>query len=152
VKAPSIDPIERDFEEALARLQDGQPLNGKLKIILKKKGVLKITSTNVALEAGHSRTLIAMTNCRYPRIRELIALSKGDASILPSTHSAVINELRARLAEKNVQLQIYKATATAHSLARKKAEDEAAAERSAKARLLKNLESAPKVIDFPSRK
>ena len=94
-KAPAIDPIEQDFIDAIQRLQDGEPKHTKLKA-QKIKGVLKVNVTTVALEAGRARTLIALeTGCRYPRIRELIKQIKGGRNTLPTTHTELIQRLRA---------------------------------------------------------
>lgn len=72
--AEPLDPIEQDFMNALQRLLDGNPCNHTLKASLKKKGKLSVNALNVALEAGHSRTLISMDKCRYPKVREAIRL------------------------------------------------------------------------------
>lgn len=138
------DQIEQDFLDALKRLQDGEPTDKSLRRD-KKAGVLKITSTNVALEAGRSRTLISMTNCRYPRIRELIKQAKGDRSFIPTTQSELIRRLRTDISELRVQRDQYQAEATVHFLARVKAEKAAAREKEIAARLRKDLASSNNV-------
>ena len=149
--APAIDQIEQDFLTALDRLQEGKPTNKTLKAS-KVKGILKITTSNVALEAGRSRTLIAMEHCRYPRVREMIKLAKGGKTAEPRTHTELIQRLRADIADLRAQVKQYQAEATAHFLARTKAEKEAAKERAAKSQLLKNIESSAKIVDLTSKK
>jgi len=68
--APPIDPIEKDFLDALERLRDNVPQDRTLQAN-KARGRLKINVSTVAQEAGRSRTLIALENCKYPRVREL---------------------------------------------------------------------------------
>lgn len=65
-----LDPIEQAFRDALQRLIEGEPKNKGLKE-LASKGILRINSASVALEAGYSRTLIGMDGCRYPIVRQL---------------------------------------------------------------------------------
>jgi len=120
------DPIEQDFLDALDRLREGEPKNKQL-MARKTKGSLKITIANVALEAGRSRTLIALeTGCRYPRVRELIKQAKNGLDGLPTTLSEVIRRLRAENADLRIQLQTHKAAVLEHFTAREKAEKEAA--------------------------
>lgn len=138
--SPAQDSIEQDFLGALKRLQDGEPTNKALRA-KQSKGILKITTTNIALEAGRSRTLIALENCRYPRVRELIKQAKEGKNTLPTTHTELIQRLRADKAELLAQVKKYKAEATAHYLARVKAEKEAAQQHSLVARLRKLTQS-----------
>lgn len=60
--------IEREFLEALARLVANEPRNRKLDEAA-KKGRIKPSQVKVALEAGHSRTLISGTPSAYPRVQ-----------------------------------------------------------------------------------
>lgn len=62
---------ERDFMEALERLEKGTPRHQRLRV-LSAKGALRVTISSVALEAGRSRTLIGTTDCAYPTIRKRI--------------------------------------------------------------------------------
>ncbi|WP_374359904.1 hypothetical protein [Pseudoduganella danionis] len=150
-EAPSQDPIEQDFLDAIDRLRDGEPKNKQLKV-RKAKGTLKVNVANVALEAGHSRTLIALeTGCRYPRVRELIKQAKTGHSRLPTTLNEVIARLRAENAELRVQLNTHKAAVLAHFNARDKAENEAARERAAASRLRKEIAESVKVVVIASR-
>lgn len=145
-EAPPQDPIEQDFLDAIDRLREGEPKNKQLKA-RKAKGTLKVNVANVALEAGHSRTLIAMeTGCRYPRVRELIKQAKTGHEGLPTTLNEVIARLRADNAELRVQMNTHKAAVLAHFNARDKAEKEAARERAAASRLRKEIAESGKVV------
>ena len=118
----------------------------------KAKGALKVNVANVALEAGHSRTLIALeTGCRYPRVRELIKQAKTGHNGLPTTLNEVVARLRADNAELRVQISTHKAAVLAHFNAREKAENEAARERAAASRLRKELADSGKVVAIVSR-
>ncbi|WP_043481233.1 hypothetical protein [Janthinobacterium sp. HH01] len=150
-EAPPQDDIERDFLEAIDRLRDEEPKNKKLKA-RKTKGTLKINFFNVALEAGHSRTLIALEKgCRYPRVRELILQSKAGLNGLPTTLNEVNAQLRAANAELNAQLKAHKAAVLAHFNAREKAEKEAENERAAASRLRKQIAESGKVVTIASK-
>lgn len=145
-EAPPTDSIEQDFLDAIDRLRDGQPKNKQLKA-RKAKGALKVNIANVALEAGHSRTLISLeTGCRYPRVRELIKQVKIGHDRLPSTLSEVVVRLRADNAELRAQLNTHKAAVLANFNAREKAENEAARERGIASRLRKEVAESSKVV------
>ncbi|SDG90703.1 hypothetical protein [Janthinobacterium sp. YR213] len=145
-EAPPQDPIEQDFLAAIDRLQDGEPKNKQLKV-RKAKGTLKVNVANVALEAGHSRTLIALeTGCRYPRVRELIKQAKTGHNGLPTTLNEVIARLRADNVELRAQLNSHKAALLAHFNARDKAEKEAARERGIASRLRKEIADSGTVV------
>ena len=149
-EAPPQDPIEQDFLAAIERLRDGEPKNKKLKA-RKANGTLKINVASVALEAGHSRTLIALeTGCRYPRVRELIKQAKSGRTALPTTVSEVIARLRAENVNLQAQVKIYQATALVHFKARDKAEKEAVRERDAASRLRKQIAQMGKVVAIVS--
>jgi hypothetical protein len=150
-EAPPQDPIEQDFLDAIDRLRDGEPKNKQLKA-RKAKGTLKVNVANVALEAGHSRTLIALeTGCRYPRVRELIKQAKTGHNGLPTTLNEVNARLRADNAELRAQLNTHKAAVLAHFNARDKAENEAVRERAAASRLRKEIAESGKVVAIASR-
>jgi hypothetical protein len=147
-EAPPQDRIEQDFLDAIDRLREGEPKNKKLKARV-AKGTLKVNVANVALEAGHSRTLIALEEgCRYPRVRELIKQAKTGESRLPTTLNEVIAQLRGENAELRVQLKMHKATVLAHFIARDKAEKEAARERADASRLRKDAAKSSKVVQM----
>lgn len=137
--APVVDPIERDFLDAIQRLQDGAPKSKKLKA-QNIKGTLRINISNVAIEAGRARTLIALEQgCRYPKVRELIKQVKSGKSTLPTTHTELIQRLRIDKAELAAQVKKYQAEAMAHFQARVKAEGEAKRERNIVSQLRKEL-------------
>lgn len=144
-EAPAQDPIEHDFLDAIERLRDGQPRHKKLKAQT-AKGTLKLNFTNVAMEAGRARTLIALEeNCRYPRVRELVKQAKAGKTELPTTNSELIERLRADKAELAADLKMQKATTLEHFNARCKAEKEAEAAKATAARLTKQLVQAGKM-------
>lgn len=120
-----IDPIEADFLEALRRLGDGRPNDKRLRE-LHKRSKLKLNISNVALEAGRSRTLIALESCRYPRVRELVLLTMSGRGGEPQTSADLIDKLREDLAVLRTELKKAEAVTTSHFIARKKAEAEAA--------------------------
>lgn len=144
----SQDPIERDFLEALKRLQDGEPRHKRLKA-QKAKGMLKLNFSSVALEAGRARTLIALeSGCRYPKVRELVKQAKAGRTTLPTTHTELIDCLRADKFELAMQVRKYQAEAMAHFQARIKAEKVAERERSAASRLRKEIAAHHKVVEL----
>lgn len=145
-EAPAEDPIEKDFLDAIQRLQDGNPTHKRLKA-QKAKGALKINISNVALEAGRSRTLIALEQgCRYPRVRELIKQAKSGKSALPTTLTELTDRLRFDKAELTAQVKKYQAEAAVHFQARVKAEAEAKRERNTVAQLRRELAKYRDVI------
>jgi hypothetical protein len=89
--------------EALARLQQNAPRNANLaKRALRAE--LRINVSNVALEAGHSRTLIGHANCRYPKLRASILAAKQP---MAETHTAIatIRALRQTIQELRDQIR-----------------------------------------------
>ena len=114
--------IESDFNHAIDRLIEGKPTNPDLqKIAARKK--LAITPTTVAMEAGRSRTLIALKQCRLPLIRRRVLSLSGD--VLTPRLSGSAAEI-ARLKEENAALKLELAAAIEaqgeHFLARERAE------------------------------
>jgi hypothetical protein len=147
-EAPAQDPIERDFLDAIDRLQDGEPRHKKLKA-QKAKGMLKLNISSVALESGRARTLIALEHgCRYPRVRELVIQSKSGRTSLPTTHTELIRRLRADKAELAAQVKKYQSESMAHFQARVKAEEESERERSAASRMRKEIAKQGKVAQL----
>jgi len=104
----SYEDMEKRFLEAIKRLREGNPTCPELQEKA-KAGVLRVTVTAVALEAGSpdergrwrglSRTLIGHDNCRYPKVREEIL--KGRKGNLGEYDLKNINS---RLRERNRQL------------------------------------------------
>jgi hypothetical protein len=138
-EAPAEDPIERDFLDAIQRLQDGTPKHKKLRA-QKAKGTLKINISTVAMEAGRARTLIALEQgCRYPRVRELVKHAKNGKAALPTTLTELVDRLRVDKAELATQVKKYQAEAAVHFQARVKAEEAAKRERKTVAQLRREL-------------
>jgi hypothetical protein len=90
---------ERDFIEALERLEKGMPRHQRLKA-LAAKGALRVTISSVALEAGRSRTLIGTANCAYPGIRNRILDERQ-----PTTQRRTQDDIIARLRRDNQALK-----------------------------------------------
>lgn len=150
-EAPPLDPIEKDFLEALTRLQQGEPTDRSLKA-QQKKGTLKVTISSVALEAKRSRTLIGMDGCRYPRVRELILQAKSGESAEPRTYTDLVKRLRARIVDLGVQVKQYKEEAGIHFIARHEAEKATLQANNQVAKLLRKLEEAQKVVRLVPQK
>ncbi|WP_211206922.1 hypothetical protein [Thiobacillus denitrificans] len=146
-----LDPIEQAFMDALQRLVDGKPTQKTLKALLKKKGKLAVNAVNVSLEAGHSRTLIAMHECRYPKVREAIRLSKGGKTTHPTTYTQLIQNLRADLAQEKAQKKLLQLQIAAHFTARMTAEENAKQLEKVVAQSRKELRELHKVASLPSK-
>ncbi|OZB78225.1 MAG: hypothetical protein B7X29_05775 [Halothiobacillus sp. 13-55-115] len=144
------DPIEQDFENALQRLVNGQPKHKTLKARA-KAGKLKINISNVALEAGRSRTLIALENSRYPKVREAIMLAQGGEKAHPKTFTQLTENLRATIAELKVEKRLLEKKMATHVLARRKAEVSAERDQAEAARLRKQMRELEKIAHLPHR-
>lgn len=144
------DPIEQDFLDALQRLVEAKPEHKKLKASA-KAGKLKINTSNVALEAGRSRTLIALEACRYPKVREAIKLAQGGKKALPTTYTQLIENLRATIAQLKAEKRLLEATMGAHVLARRKAEVTSRRDAAEAARLRKQVVELEKIAHLPHR-
>jgi predicted kinase len=144
------DPIEQDFLEALQRLVEGKPLNKTLKGSA-KAGKLKINAVSVALEAGRSRTLIALENCRYPKVREAIKLAQGGKKSLPTTYTQLIDNLRADLATVKAERRLLETKMADHVLARRKAEVNSRRDAAEASRLRKLVVEFEKVVHLPQK-
>jgi hypothetical protein len=97
-------PIEREFLEALQRIQSSTPKDRDL-AKKAKAGTLKISVASVAKEAGRSRTLIGHDECRYPRVRQRIVAAMKPV-IESRTAQDVINRLRENNADLRTQLTL----------------------------------------------
>ncbi|MGO7530831.1 hypothetical protein [Rhizobium leguminosarum] len=64
--------VEDDFLQAYYRLSAGAPLNDELRTRAAEGKFLRINQSTVALEAGHSRTMIAQRAPGYERICALL--------------------------------------------------------------------------------
>ena len=96
---PAVNDIEKSMLDALARIVAGKPIN---KILLKRagRGTLKISVATVAMESGHSRTLISHDKCAYPRVRaEVLAFKK------PKGEPTSLAEINRRLRMENAELR-----------------------------------------------
>ena len=144
------DPIEQDFLEALQRLAGGKPLNKTLKASA-KAGKLKINAVSVALEAGRSRTLIALENCRYPKVREAVKLAQGGKKSLPTTYTQLIENLRADLATVKAEKRLLETKMADHVLARRKAEVNSKRDAAEASRLRKLVVVFEKVVHLPQK-
>jgi hypothetical protein len=98
----SWSPIEREFLEALQRIQSGTPKDRDL-AKKAKAGTLKISVTSVAKEAGRSRTLIGHDECRYSRVRQRVIVAMKPV-VEPRTAQDVIKRLREDNADLRAQL------------------------------------------------
>lgn len=144
------DPIEQDFLEALQRLVEGKPHNKKLKASA-KAGKLKVNTVSVALEAGRSRTLIALENCRYPKVREAVKLAQGGKKALPTTYTQLIENLRADLATVKAEKRLLETKMADHVLARRKAEVSSRRDAAEASRLRKLVVELEKVVHLPQK-
>lgn len=144
------DPIEQDFLEALQRLVEGKPQNKTLKASA-KAGKLKINVVSVALEAGRSRTLIALEDCRYPKVREAVKLAQGGKKSLPTTYTQLIENLRADLATVKAEKRLLETTMADHLLARRKAEVNSKRDAAEASRLRKLVVDYEKVVHLPQK-
>jgi hypothetical protein len=93
---PPINATETKLLDALDRIKHDRPTDPEL-VKLSKLKRLRVTVTNVALEAGQSRTLIGHKGCRYPRVRANI-LAEMKAVAQPRTAADVINRKRDEVA------------------------------------------------------
>lgn len=144
------DPIEQDFLEALQRLVEGKPLNKTLKASA-KAGKLKINVVSVALEAGRSRTLIALEDCRYPKVREAVKLAQGGKKSLPTTYTQLIENLRADLSTVKAERHLLQIKMADHVLARRKAEVNSKRDAAEASRLRKLVVDYEKVVHLPQK-
>lgn len=144
------DPIEQDLLDALQRLVEGKPTHKTLRAKA-KEGRLKVNSSNVALEAGRSRTLIALEDCRYPKVREAVKLAQGGKNALPTTYTQLIANLRADLATVKAEKRLLETTMADHVLARRKAEVHARRDAAEAARLRKQIVELEKIVHLPRR-
>lgn len=142
------DPIEQDFLDALQRLAEGKPRHKKLKAMA-REGKLKINTSNVALESGRSRTLIALEDCRYPKVREAVKVAEGGKKAQPTTYTQLIQNLRAELAIHKAEKRLLETTMAVHVLARRKAEVNARRDAEEAARLRKQIVELQKIAYLP---
>lgn len=144
------DPIEQDLLSALQRLVEGKPTHKTLKAKA-KEGRLKVNTSNVALEARRSRTLIALEDCRYPKVREAVKLAQGGKKAQPTTYTQLIANLRADLAAVKAERRLLEMTMANHVLARRRAEVHARRDAAEAARLRKQVVELEKIVHLPRR-
>ncbi len=99
-----VDAIEKDFLDALARLQAGRPQVKDLATSA-KKGTLRINLVSVAKEAGHSRTLIGHDRCKYPSTRDFIVALRADPEN-PTRMQDVVAKKRVEAVRLNRELNL----------------------------------------------
>ncbi|MBD9437949.1 hypothetical protein IB223_17760 [Pseudoxanthomonas sp. PXM03] len=101
------DPTEKKLSQALQRLIEGSPTHPKVRAKLEKRQAEgepygMVSFSNVALEAGVSRTLIGHVDCAYPKVRNAILKAKK-----ASPAAETVRALRREIAElKNTQAQL----------------------------------------------
>jgi hypothetical protein len=108
----SLIDVEKDFMEALHRLQAGKP---SVLEPPRNGAPIPINFTTVAKEAGRSRTLIGTHDCAYPKVRAAVnAARNGEASatVDESDHEPTPSEIIDELTKENRRL-----TATINELA-----------------------------------
>lgn len=96
--------IERRLRNALANLRAGSPQHSSLKARA-KEGARLINISNVALEAGVSRTLIGHVNCNYPELRKEILQAASEQSTHHSV-TAMRTELRREIRFLKTQIEM----------------------------------------------
>jgi hypothetical protein len=98
------DLIEQRLQDAICRILEGAPLDEKL-ARKASRGKLSLNFVTVALEAGVSRTLIALEDCAYPKIRAQIVSLKSAKVSLQETIDALVNK-QTRLQETILQQRL----------------------------------------------
>lgn len=149
--AATAEVIEKDFLDALQRLAEGKPQNKMLKARV-REGRLKINAVSVALEAGRSRTLIALEECRYPKVREAIKLSQGGRKAEPTTYTQLIKNLHADLAMLKAENKLLQDKIASYFQRAKVAELASERDRRTADRLREEMRNLQKVAHLPEPK
>lgn len=145
-KRSTPEEVEKDFHDALDRLISGKPKNPRL-LKLASEGRLFINPTTVSLEAGRSRTLIALENCRFPSVRARIRSAAHYAEpMAPRTAGEVIQRLRDQVVCLKKELAASLEAQANHFLAREKSEREAERWRNALRRQIDHAREDDKVV------
>ena len=96
-----MDNIEQDFYDAIKRIQLGQCQNIISRNLKGDLKPVKLTISNIALEAGRSRTLIGHKHCPYPKLRAYVINIIKQSNEKPVSNQQEANH---RLREKNNEL------------------------------------------------
>jgi hypothetical protein len=135
-----------DAAKGCSGLQEGRP---RSKALLRQNSVgrLKINISSGAAEAGRSRTLIALEDCKYPKVRQLILSAKDEPHSEIRTSGQLINKLREDIAGLGVDLKNAQAEALRHFQARQSD----SMERCSRSRSQKTHGGGDKVVQFVQR-
>lgn len=98
-----MDNIEQDFYDAIKRIQLDRCQNIASHKLKGEQKPVKLTISNVALEAGRSRTLIGHKDCPYPKLRAYIIRIIKQNNEIPASNQQEANR---RFREKNNELSI----------------------------------------------
>lgn len=146
----TLEDIERDFNSAIDRLLAGNATDPALRARA-ARGRIKLNPVMVAKEAGHSRTLIAMENCRLPAIKKRIQEeNRKDGRSSPRAKEEVMARLRKHIVELERDLAAALEAQAQHFLAREKAEREAEKWRNAMRRRDEHAEQEGNVVGIRS--
>jgi hypothetical protein len=97
--------IQQSFLDALGRLQSGCPKHEDL-ATRAAAGKLRINFSTVAMEAGHSRTLIAFSDCAYPDVRTAVLDACEQYGARRGTVKETMRELREEISSLNDKLDL----------------------------------------------
>lgn len=75
--------VEEDFLQAYYRLSSGAPTHPDLSAVIASGKKVRVNQSTVALEAGHSRTLISQRAKGYERICALLYPDEADLKQMP---------------------------------------------------------------------
>lgn len=114
--------IEADFLSATERLVNNCPEHELLKKEVERKGAVRLTIKSVALEAGHSRTLLARSNSKYNSTRKKV-LDRISRKKEPKYD--LTTELRSTIKDLTEKLRLAQSETLHHFNARIDAEKEA---------------------------
>jgi septal ring factor EnvC (AmiA/AmiB activator) len=91
--------IRADFLAAIERINSGTFRHPQL-VKASRSRKVKLTFSTVALEAGHSRTLISQKkNCRYPEVRNTIIGDQDELRSIQETQEQQIERLKQEAAD-----------------------------------------------------
>lgn len=145
----TLSTIQADFMRAIDRLVDGEPLNPKL-IQRKRDGSLVLNFSTVALEAGRSRTLIAVDPARLPDVRKRI-IELTNKSTKEESDGDAISLLKSELEETRRALGRSLQAQAEYCLARDRAQRSSKRWRDALRRKTESQRQTSNVVEFPRR-